>query len=196
MKNDLLIVIHKELGYARKAQQGQKTEFLNCIDNIQEFCRHIKLRINWLNQIFDRSNGGIDITVPSIPHGVKFGVPVYKSIIDALYDVEEKIKLMRIKKYNQLFVNFTLGEIAMMNAVVDIVNNWLKDNDYDQYVPRIIVKRHYDDSRKPEYIDISAGKRNTYPYGDSIYEKLEQRQNEFELWDCTLPLADPTRHRT
>lgn len=196
MKNDLVICIHKELGYATKSQRGQKTQFLNCIDNLPEFCRHIRLRIDWINRIIDRSDSNINLTTPSIPHGIKFGQPVYKSIVDALYDVSSKLKLMRIKKYNQLLVNFSLGEISMLNAVVDIVNKWLTNNLFPQQVPKIIIKRYYDDARKPAYIDIAGGVANVYPQGDPIYEKLEANQEQFEIWDCTMPLADPARYRT
>jgi hypothetical protein len=197
MKNDLLIAIHKDLGYATKSQRGQKTEFLNCIDNLPEFCKHLKARIDEIDRVIKKARGQIDITNKCIPHGINFqGVGIYKSIIEAEYDIEEKLKKMKLKMYNQSKVNFSMGEISMLNAVVDIVNQWLRQNNYTHQIPMIVVKKHYDGPEKPEYIYQAGGQATRIKFTDPDYEKYEKLKEKMLVWDCTFPDADMARYRT
>lgn len=208
MKNDLVIALHKEKAYATAQQQGHTSKWLDCIDNIQEFCRMIRLRVDNLQIFIDRTqqfDKPIDHTARCIEHGIYKNKS--KSINDALTDVYDKLIKFREKKYNQYVVNWSEGEISMLNAMVDIVNNWSKQNKFAYRFPRVIIKRHYDDARPPEYVDISGttitnnvavGKREVYtlPASEPVFKKVEQYEEYFTIWDCELYTADSSRHRS
>ena len=97
MKNDLVVAIHKDKAYATNQQKGHRSKWLDCIDNITEFCRMISIREKQLQVIINRSqkfNNPIDHTARCIAHGISN--KYFKSIDEALWDVTEKLKLLQI----------------------------------------------------------------------------------------------------
>jgi hypothetical protein len=84
----------------------------------------------------------------------------------------------------------------MLNAVVDIVNQWLRQNNYTHQIPMIVVKKHYDGPEKPEYIYQAGGQALRVKFTDPDYEKYEQLKEKMLVWDCTFPDADMARYRT
>ncbi len=175
--NDLIECIHKEFRYAKNKQKGVKTHYLNNIGNIRKLCSTIKDRTQLLAKICLFSN--IDTQVRCIPHGINGK----KSIKMALDDINSKLKKMEQKQFNQNRVNWSEGEIAMLNAVVDIANTHLLQNKiYDMRVPYILIKRYFESTQKPEYVYARGFATDIFVQGDQYYEKLEKIRDQFKVW--------------
>ena len=112
----------KKFASAKRSQHGHRSVYLDNVMGIDRLNHKIEQMLQSQKQVISAMGIDPDQKQPELRHGARNRV-VLKTIRQAWADIEKKLD--KFNRSNPNFVNWSMGEIKMLNGVNQIIDNQL-----------------------------------------------------------------------